>query len=154
MRLLPSEKAETSKFILPNGKNRRANNIATIAVIDDDREFRIVLSKMLRTAGLGVLTFSDGKPFLESKEIQRVDLIITDLVMKTSGQQVVKALMNAEYSLPIIVTAGHIPNNTACYLLASGVHQILPKPFSMDSLLRLVDNWLGIAQTEKVKEPR
>jgi DNA-binding NtrC family response regulator len=128
--------------------------MATIAVIDDDREIRTVLSEMLRTAGHRVLTFSDGEPFLESKDIRSIDLIITDLVMKTSGQQVVKALMNAGYNLPIIVTAGHIPNNTACYLLASGVHQILPKPFSMASLLGLVDKWLRIEQTEKVKEPR
>ena len=128
--------------------------MATIAVIDDDQEIRIVLSEMLRTAGHRVLTYSDGEPFLQTRELQQIDLIVTDLVMKTSGQQVVRELAKAGLMLPIIVTAGHIPNNTACYLLASGVHQILPKPFSMVTLLNLVDKWLSIAPKHMIEAPR
>jgi FixJ family two-component response regulator len=125
--------------------------MATIAVIDDDQEIRIVLSEMLRTAGHRVLTYSDGEPFLETRDLQQIDLIITDLVMKTSGQHVVRELAKAGHVLPIIVTAGHIPNSTACYLLASGVHQILPKPFSMAALLSHVEKWLSIAPKHKIE---
>ena len=119
--------------------------MATIAVIDDEAAIRDVLGEILQTAGHRALTFPDGAPFLESPDIHQVDMVITDYVMPTSGEEVVRVLGEKGFPMPVVIMAGHMPNQTACMLLAMGAHDVMEKPILITDLLRMVDKWVGVA---------
>ena len=118
--------------------------MATIAVIDDEEAIRDVLRDILQISGHHVLTFSDGAPFLEIVDAEEIDLVFTDLVMPTNGEDILRALGERGFRIPVIVMAGHIPNATACFLLAMGAHDILQKPVTITDLLEVVDKWAAV----------
>ena len=119
--------------------------MATIAVIDDEEAIQDVLRDILQIEGHNVLTFFDGAPFLEVVGAEEIDLVITDLVMPTNGEDILRALGERGVRIPVIIMAGHIPNATACFLLAMGAHGILQKPVEIRDLLEVVDKWAAVA---------
>jgi len=79
---------------------------ATILVVDDDPDIRIMLSTVLEAEGYGVLTAKDGVECLDLIKESRPDLLILDLLMpRKDGFAVVRELRSsAEYShLPILI---------------------------------------------------
>lgn len=55
--------------------------MATILVVEDEKEYRDLLAKKLEQSGFNVLTASDGLHGINVLKSNNVDLIILDLVM-------------------------------------------------------------------------
>ena len=54
---------------------------ALILLVDDDIDLRGILHRFLERSGFSVATAGNGREALERLEIQRVDLLLTDLMM-------------------------------------------------------------------------
>jgi CheY-like chemotaxis protein len=111
-----------------------------ILVIDDDPGLRILLRKMLESAGHRV---SEAKNALEVFSIDTKhppDLIILDLQMPgISGHQVLTSFKkDAEFRTPIIVLTGLADPAHGHAALSEGADAFMTKPPNRDQLLAMI----------------
>ena len=55
--------------------------VPKIWIADDDEAIRIVLEEGLKSAGLEIATFADGESLIDALNIDKPDLIISDIKM-------------------------------------------------------------------------
>ncbi len=115
---------------------------ATILIIENDRNNRILLENLLHIGGYHFLSASDGQEALEllAKGAQ-VDLILTDLSMPVldgwKTTQMIRARPGYE-RLPIVAVTAYAMSGDKEYALASGCTEYLTKPFPNAKLLEVV----------------
>jgi len=56
-------------------------NNSTVLIVDDDRDIRDLLTIMLRNQNIASITANDGFEALEKLQIDKIDLIILDIMM-------------------------------------------------------------------------
>ena len=88
-----------------------------------------------------VRVFEDGAPFLDSDAVNWADLIITDLLMPTSGELVLRAVRETRPLLPVILLSGSVTEEEAVVLTQLGAQEVLTKPFHFDDFLLRVARW-------------
>src|SRR5215475_315388 len=82
---------------------------ATVLLVEDDRQNRELIGRVLRRDGYEVLEASDGAIALEILRTFGCDLVITDLVMpKLNGIKFVEQLHALQARLPIILITGYL----------------------------------------------
>lgn len=110
-----------------------------ILVVDDDPEVRHVLRAILESAGYLVAEADNGRQALVECRQQRVDLIITDLVMPdVEGIETIKIVRKTYPGLRIIAISGAFGGEYLRIAQLLGADVALPKPLRMDSLLAAV----------------
>ena len=117
--------------------------VGRVLVVDDDEDVRNVLFAALSDAGYQVTTAGDGEEAIESVRRRRPDLILLDLMMpRVSGWGFTEryAREPGPHAPIIVITA---VSGQVLRLPEQGVTRVLPKPFSVDALLRLVERALA-----------
>jgi DNA-binding response OmpR family regulator len=117
--------------------------MAKIVVMDDEASVRGVLQRALEMEGHEVLAFEDAAPALEEVDFNEIDLVITDLVMPTPGDQFILILDQEDVEVPIMVLSAHLTDARTQYLRELGVKWILEKPFEVAELQGAVKRILG-----------
>lgn len=130
--------------------------MAKILIIDDDRDVRESMAKMLERAGFEVVVADGGPGGLELFESGGADVIITDVIMpEQNGVDLIKELREGGCPARIIAIsgggnmepAGYEPGaiTTTAYLAAAqkfGADATLTKPFDRRQLLDVVKSVL------------
>ena len=120
----------------------------TILVVDDERDILNVVDAALSREGFAVLLAHDGNMALELfQNLQTpVDLLLTDVVMPgISGPMLVDRLLAMQPSLPVLFMSGYDDRQIVKrYVLKEGF-ALLPKPFSLETLCRRVNELLPAA---------
>ena len=116
--------------------------MARIVVMDDEEGVRHVLARALELQGHEVLEFEDARPALDEVNFKAVDLVVTDLQMPTTGDQVIRELKERGVDVPVMVLSGHLDNEKADALRALGVRRVMSKPFDLFGLLEAVEECL------------
>lgn len=117
-------------------------NCFTVFVIDDLTANRVLLGKVLKGAGYGVMEASDGRAALEMLRDLGIapDLIVTDIEMpELDGIALVgeiRRLENAISRVPIIAASGNADEGMRREALAAGCDLFLTKPFDLAQLRR------------------
>jgi two-component system, NtrC family, response regulator len=108
----------------------------TILVVDDEPNYQIVLSELLREEGFEVYTTSTGEDaFKLAREID-LDLIITDMRMPgMSGLELLKAFKALNRDLPVIMITAFGEVEKAVEAMQAGAFNYLTKPFNNDELV-------------------
>ena len=121
-----------------------------ILVVDDNKQNRKILCKILNSCGFNVVEAENGELALELLNDRRkpVSLVLLDLFMPImDGYSVLKAMNDTGIiaSVPVIVTTGNENEEIRC--LENGASDFIKKPYSAElvqhrvkSLLRLWDN--------------
>jgi len=117
--------------------------MARVLVIEDDEIFRSVLTTALVDAGHSVITAGNGREGLHALRVEHADLILTDIIMpEQDGIGLLLALRKERPGMPFIVMSG-LGSNSALYLSMAeklGARRTLAKPFSFETLVRVVDD--------------
>jgi CheY-like chemotaxis protein len=124
-------------------------SLGRILVIDDNDALRSVARRMLVAAGYDVQEAASGKAALAGLLLHPVDVIITDILMPDmEGLELIRALRQAHPQVKIIAMSGSGggPEGYLDQALKCGAHQILPKPFTKDSLIAVVNNVLATSR--------
>jgi two-component system, chemotaxis family, chemotaxis protein CheY len=124
----------------------------TVMVVDDSPTVVKFVSFALRSAGMKVLTATDGMDALEKLSAlpEGVDLIITDLNMPNiDGYEFIKTVReNQQYSeVPIIILSSEEEEQDKSRGREVGASSYLVKPFKPNVLLAEVSKYLKIKQT-------
>ncbi len=109
-----------------------------IVVVDDEDTVRTVIVNLLEKEGYRTTAFADTVPAL-SVDLDDVDLIITDLAMPTSGEELIEAIRGRGFEGPIIVLTGVLENTDMHHLESIGADRILQKPVRMATLASTVE---------------
>jgi DNA-binding response OmpR family regulator len=129
----PAAFAERVRTILDRKKQQR------VLFIDDDAELVMFASRVLREAGYDVLVGGNGNVALATVEVEPVDLVITDLVMRErEGLETIMRLRKSHPRLPVIAISGAFGGHFLKSAAALGARAALAKPFSGEELLAAV----------------
>jgi CheY-like chemotaxis protein len=110
-----------------------------IAVIDDDEPIRKALSRLLRTSGLRVQTFSSGQAFLESLLEGQPDCAVLDFHMPDlNGLDVLNELRSRQLNLPVIIITAYDEPSVRANCRAAGASGYLSKPIDEAVLRRAI----------------
>jgi DNA-binding response OmpR family regulator len=115
-------------------------NTYKILVLDDDPTILSFLRESLQEEGYQVTTAANGREGLQHLRQQPVDLILLDLMMPLmDGERFVAELRHLALrpEPPIIILSAD--RNVAGKVRSLGVTAGVPKPFSLDELLNLVE---------------
>ncbi|MDA0747575.1 MAG: response regulator [bacterium] len=112
--------------------------MARIVVMDDEATVRTVVERVMKKEGHEVLVFEDAAPALAQVDFRQVDLVITDLVMPTPGDQFILILQQDDIEVPVIVLSAHLTDARTEYLRELGINRILEKPFEVAKLIQMV----------------
>jgi DNA-binding response OmpR family regulator len=115
-------------------------NTHRILVLDDDPTILSFLSESLRDEGYEVTGAANGREGLQHLRRQPYDLILLDLMMPVmDGEHFVAELRRLALipEPPIILLSAD--RNVSGKVRSLGVNAGVPKPFSLDELLNLVE---------------
>lgn len=122
--------------------------MAHILVIEDDAQFRQMLTQMLRQDGHQVSMAGDGAEALRMLDQAEPGLIITDILMPNKdGIETIMELQQRGCGTPIIAISGGRRSIAAEFNLTSatmvGVSATLAKPFTRDDLRKVISEALA-----------
>lgn len=123
-----------------------ARSSATILAVDDDRAVLGFLDQTLRMAGYHVLLADGGWNAIQVYEnsSEPVHLLLTDVIMPDlTGPVVAERLRSRQPDLQVLFISGfHDADMVQRFVMRKGF-TLLPKPFTVEGLLRVVEELLG-----------
>ncbi len=107
-----------------------------ILLVEDESYIRKAAERILKSVGYQVLTATDGQNALDIyRAAQRVDLVITDLVMPgIGGKELLRELRKTVPDLKALAITGYVSPETLQELKDEGFLNIVSKPFTVDVL--------------------
>ena len=116
-----------------------------LAVVDDDADVRVALTRLVSSAGFAVETFASGAEFLRSVEDHEPDCVVLDLHMpEMSGFDVQGALACGHAAVPVVVITGHDTPESRARAMELGAKAYLCKPVNDEALLAAIDDAIGM----------
>ena len=111
---------------------------ATVLVVDDEPAIRQVIATLLEDEGYLVRHAKDGLEALDAINGDRIDLIVSDVVMpRLDGASLVRKLRGRGHLMPVVLMSAIYAD-----VDLPGV-RFMPKPFEIDRLLGTVASALG-----------
>ncbi|NTW99172.1 MAG: diguanylate cyclase [Geobacteraceae bacterium] len=105
----------------------------TILLVEDDRFFREMFSRLLHAEGYRVETASCGKDGLDMLVNGQYSLVITDLVMPDiSGLEILSRVRESYPMIDVIMVTGNANLESAIFALKHGARDYLVKPVDPD----------------------
>lgn len=112
--------------------------MATIALVDDDRNILTSVSMMLESEGYKIKTYTDGVSALEGLRIEPPNLAILDIKMpRMDGMELLRRLRQ-ESEVPVIFLTSKDEEIDELFGLKMGADDFIRKPFSQRLLVERV----------------
>ncbi len=114
-----------------------------ILLVEDEDRLRRVVEVQLKSSGYEVDQAATAE--LAFSAAEKADLILTDLRLPgMDGLHFIAELRKRGSQVPVIVMTAYSSVETAVEAMKSGAQDFLPKPFSMDHLLTVVQKALEV----------
>ena len=125
----------------------------TILIVDDEKNYLVVLSAVLEEEGYEVLTAQSGREALEVQETSDLDLTLTDMKMPgMDGIMLLEHIKAKDPDLPVIMMTAHGTIDKAVEAMQKGAYSYILKPFDNERLIIYVKK--AVAMFQVVKENR
>ncbi len=125
----------------------------SILIVDDEKNYPLILGAVLEEEGFEVLTANSGAEALEILEASDVDLVLTDMKMPVmDGIDLLEKIKVRDSELPVIMMTAHGTVDKAVEAMEKGAYSYILKPFDNDRLIIYVDK--AISMFRVVKENR
>ena len=142
---LPATPEPSAEPVAPGDTTGTEGHGELVLVVDDEATILEVTRLILEQNGYTCLVASDGPAALEQfrANLSRVKVVILDRMMPgMNGEAAARAMRELAPSLPIFLATGLVGDRSAmeneAATLASGIRAILTKPFTEDSLLKVL----------------
>ncbi len=114
-----------------------------VLVIDDEEIARISCRRVLEAKGITVALAAGGREGIEYLMRNPVDLVLVDLKMPgMDGVEVARRVRDFDPSIVAIIITGYATIESAVEVMKEGAYDYLPKPFTPDELLIVVERGL------------
>jgi len=122
-----------------------------ILVVDDNKGFLDVMAQLLRDYGYKVFVAEDGKQAREFLEIEKVDLIISDVFMPTLDgvrfHSYVREFTDA-HDVPFIFISGYDDEHTRSVVVNSDIDFFFSKTTPVETIVDLIEKLRVVNQTD------
>lgn len=109
---------------------------AHILVVDDEKNYCVVLAKLLRRAGYTVSTADNAFAALDILQRGPISLVLSDLKMpRMDGLTLFQKVREDLGDMPFIIMTAFATVQTALDSIKNGVYDYLLKPFDNDQVL-------------------
>ena len=120
--------------------------MSRVLVLEDELGFQTLLTEVLGGAGHEVVSAQSGAVALDLAAERPFDLLLVDNRMPgISGLEFLKRFRAIDPHAPVIIMTAYADVPVVVEAMRLGVIDFLVKPFSLDSLLPLVDRSLRAA---------
>jgi two-component system NtrC family response regulator len=125
----------------------------TILIVDDEKNYPLVLSAILEEEGFETFAANSGREALEILENTDIDLVLTDMKMPTmDGIELLEKIKGRDQDLPVIMMTAHGTVDKAVEAMQKGAYSYILKPFDNDRLIIYVNKAIDMHRV--VKENR
>ena len=112
----------------------------TILIVDDEKNYLIVLSAFLSGEGYETLTAASGADALDTLEAADLDLVLTDMKMpKMDGIEFLKEIKKKNPDLPVVVMTAYGTVEKAVEAMQLGAFNFIQKPFKNETLKQMIE---------------
>jgi len=123
--------------------------VAHILVVDDEKNYRIVLGQLLQEAGHRVSLAENPFAALELLSRESVNLILSDLKMPhMDGLAFLRQVREQVGEVPLIILTAFATVETALAAMKAGAFDYLLKPFKNEEMLLVVDKALDYSRLQ------
>jgi two-component system NtrC family response regulator len=127
--------------------------VETILIVDDEKNYPLILSSVLEDEGFETLTANSGQAALEILKSSDVDLVLTDMKMPVmNGIQLLEKIKDKDPDLPVIMMTAHGTVEKAVAAMQKGAYNYVLKPFDNERLILFVNK--ANAMYRVIKENR
>jgi CheY-like chemotaxis protein len=129
----PSPAASPETAPAPRGRGE------TILVVEDAQEILGAVRAGLTSLDYRVKSAQNGQEALAILANERIDLVLTDVVMPDmGGKALLRELRARRPELPVLAMTGHVLEEDGEALKESGFSDVIAKPFSMPHLATVI----------------
>jgi two-component system, NtrC family, response regulator len=108
----------------------------TILIVDDEKNYLLVLEALLADAGYEVITSDNASEALEITTSHDLDLVITDMRMPgLDGMEFLVQLRTLQPEIPIIMMTAYATVEKAVEAMKRGAFDYITKPFKNEELI-------------------
>jgi RNA polymerase sigma factor (sigma-70 family) len=123
----------------------------TVFIVDDDESVRKSLSRLLKSAGNKVETYSSAIEFLKRNPYEGPACLLLDIRMpELSGLELQEALAKKNHTISIVFITGHGSIPLSVQAMKAGAVDFIEKPFEEQTLLDAVN--LAIKKDRSAKQ--
>ena len=125
----------------------------TVLIVDDEKNYPLILSAVLEEEGFETLTANSGEKALRVLKNSDVDLVLTDMKMPSlDGIELLERIKQKDPELPVIMMTAHGTVEKAVEAMQKGAYNYILKPFDNERLIIYVNN--AIQMYRVIKENR
>jgi FixJ family two-component response regulator len=126
-----------------------------VFLVEDDDDLRLNLGDMLRHLGYEVNDFGNAILFLQNARRYSPAVLVTDMRMpQMSGLDLHKALLEKDWSLPIIYMSGESQSQEIIDAMKLGAMDFLWKPFAYTELVKVIDKGMKLDAHRHAEQQR
>ena len=130
--------------------NGQMSSPRRILLVDDERHIQRINLEGLTHAGYQVDIADSGVSAWKALTTNSYDLMITDNTMpRVSGMDLIKHMRSEGITLPVILASGTARMDELDRFPWMAVSALLPKPYSIGQLLKVVDSVLHTTDSER-----
>jgi DNA-binding NtrC family response regulator len=112
-----------------------------VLLVDDEKDFLMVLSERLARRDLDVDTALDGATAVEKARDRTYDAVLLDMAMPgLDGVETLKRLKDTTPDIQVIVLTGRATMAQAVEAMKAGALDLIEKPADLDELVTLIDD--------------
>jgi DNA-binding response OmpR family regulator len=128
----------------------RMNSARRILLVDDERHIQRINFEGLTRAGYQVDVADSGVSAWKALTTNSYDLMITDNTMpRVTGMDLIKHMRSEGITLPVILASGTAQQQELVRFPWMAVSALLPKPYTIGQLLKLVDSVLRTTHSDR-----
>jgi two-component system NtrC family response regulator len=128
------------------------NVLDTILIVDDEKNYPLILSAVLEEEGFETLTANSGKDALQILTDSDVDLVLTDMKMPLmDGIQLLEEIKKIDPDLPVVMMTAHGTVEKAVEAMQKGAYTYILKPFDNERLVLYTNKALAMYRVVKEK---
>lgn len=125
----------------------------TILIVDDEKNYPLILSAVLEEEGFETLTANSGAEALEKLAESDVDLVLTDMKMpQMDGIELLESIKTRNPDLPVVMMTAHGTVEKAVEAMQKGAYTYILKPFDNQRLVLYTNKALEMYRV--IKENR
>ena len=122
-----------------------------VLIVDDEKNYPLVLSAVLEEEGFETVAANSGHEALEILGTTQIDLVLTDMKMPLmDGLELLKNIKAKNSDLPVIMMTAHGTVDKAVEAMQKGAHSYILKPFDNERLIIYVNK--AISTYRVIKE--
>jgi two-component system NtrC family response regulator len=125
----------------------------TILIVDDEKNYTLILAAVLEDDGFETLTANSASEALDILSESDVDLVLTDMKMpEMDGIDLLERIKKEDADLPVIMMTAYGTVEKAVEAMQKGAYNYILKPFDNERLVLYVNK--AVAMYRVVKENR